>query len=99
MANTTGKKFGGRKKGTPNKKTQDLYDQIQAAVKEINGADGYDPVIQMAILATKEGVDDQLRFNCHKEIAPYIHAKRKAVEVSGDETKPVTLKIIGIETE
>ena len=29
MANTTGKKFGGRKKGTPNKTTKEIRDSFQ----------------------------------------------------------------------
>lgn len=37
MANTTGKKFGGRKKGTPNKTTSALKDAIMNAFKEVGG--------------------------------------------------------------
>tara|TARA_R100000808_G_C2090381_1_gene111016 strand:- start:427 stop:723 length:297 start_codon:yes stop_codon:yes gene_type:complete len=35
MANTTGKKFGGRKKGTPNKSTQAVRDVIAAFADEV----------------------------------------------------------------
>lgn len=34
MANTTGKKFGGRKKGTPNKKTDEIRNAFQALVSD-----------------------------------------------------------------
>lgn len=34
MANTTGKKFGGRKKGTPNKDTKQLRDKIDMLLNE-----------------------------------------------------------------
>lgn len=37
MANTTGKKFGGRKKGTPNKNTAELKAAIMAAFDEAGG--------------------------------------------------------------
>ena len=34
MANTTGKKFGGRKKGTPNKDTKALRERIEALLDD-----------------------------------------------------------------
>jgi len=37
MANTTGKKFGGRVKGTPNKITQDLKAMILGALDKAGG--------------------------------------------------------------
>ena len=39
MANTTGKKFGGRNKGTPNKTTQDMKSAILEAFERAGGAD------------------------------------------------------------
>lgn len=39
MSNTTGKKFGGRKKGTPNKTTQDMKSAILEAFERAGGAD------------------------------------------------------------
>ena len=39
MANTTGKKHGGRKKGTPNKTTQDMKSAILEAFERAGGAD------------------------------------------------------------
>jgi hypothetical protein len=39
MANTTGKKYGGRKKGTPNKTTQDMKSAILEAFERAGGAD------------------------------------------------------------
>lgn len=33
MANNTGKKFGGRKKGTPNKETKELRERISALLE------------------------------------------------------------------
>ena len=68
-------KTGGRQKGTPNKRTQALI----AAINEV--CPDYDPVIAMAVIANDEGQDLSLRVQCHKEVAQYIHAKRKALEV------------------
>ena len=39
MANTTGKKFGGRKKGTPNRTTHDMKSAIFEAFDRAGGAD------------------------------------------------------------
>jgi hypothetical protein len=39
MANTTGKKHGGRKKGTPNRTTQDMKLAILEAFERAGGAD------------------------------------------------------------
>ena len=39
MANTTGKKHGGRKKGTPNLTTQDMKSAILEAFERAGGAD------------------------------------------------------------
>ncbi|MDB0599877.1 hypothetical protein PL373_01655 [Tenacibaculum maritimum] len=40
MANTTGKKFGGRKKGTPNKTTKEIRDSFQFIIdKNLNNLD------------------------------------------------------------
>tara|TARA_R110002051_G_C8668527_1_gene490058 strand:+ start:496 stop:774 length:279 start_codon:yes stop_codon:yes gene_type:complete len=39
MANTTGKKFGGRKKGTQNKNTTELKTAIMAAFDTVGGQD------------------------------------------------------------
>ena len=38
MANTTGKKFGGRKKGTPNKVTASIKEAFKEAFDELGGA-------------------------------------------------------------
>lgn len=39
MANTTGKKFGGRQKGTPNKTTRDMKAAIMEAFEKAGGVD------------------------------------------------------------
>lgn len=69
------KKFGGRQKGTPNKSTQDLF--------EICKKHNVDVFESMVILAASEKIPDK-KFEKMVELAPYLYAKRKAVEVSND---------------
>ena len=72
------RRLGGRQKGTPNKRTQALLDLIDSECP------GYDPVVAMAKIANDPSQDETLRVQCHKEVAQYIHAKRKAIEVEAD---------------
>lgn len=87
---------GGRTKGIPNKKTQDLADLIEAACP------GFNPVIAMAKIAhlgtinsfvpdeqgqyhwVTERIGTEHRAKCLTEVAQYIAPKRKAVEHSGE---------------
>lgn len=41
MANTTGKKFGGRKKGTPNKQTKEVKQNLVEAFEKLGGIDNF----------------------------------------------------------
>lgn len=75
MANTTGKKFGGRKKGTPNKKTQ----EVLATLEEL----GCDPIRGMALIALDDKNDIKLRSDMFKELAQYVAPKRKSIEHTG----------------
>lgn len=79
MANTTGKKFGGRKKGTPNKNTQELMDMIL----ETGCPHPVQGMAQIAVQAKEEGNID-LAQACYKELAQYVAPKRKAIEHSGN---------------
>ena len=81
-------KTGGRKKGTPNKRTQEIAEKLL----EIGG----DPLEAMAEIAAsyhKEG-DRAQAFKCYSEIAPYIHAKRKAIEHSGPDGEEFKLTLV-----
>ena len=71
-----GKKYGGRTKGTPNKRTKDVQDKLEAL--------GVDPISAMARLAQQaeaEG-DKLLAARMYTELAPYVCPKRKAIEVT-----------------
>lgn len=98
MANTTGKKFGGRVKGTPNKDTVNLEIIAAKCGKSpfeilclIANADwkalGYDS--PQTIVQTKQGgrvMIDRInivdRREAASEAAQYMYSKRKAVEVN-----------------
>ena len=71
-----GKKTGGRKKGTPNKKT--------IATQELLEKLGCNPIEELWKLAQGAGDDKELAFKCYKELASYVAPKLKAVELSGE---------------
>jgi hypothetical protein len=83
MANTTGRKYGGRTKGTPNKKTQEIL-----ALIEDTGC--MHPITGLAKIAqqTYDEGDFATSMGAFKELAQYVAPKRKAIEHSGEiETK------------
>jgi len=110
-----GQRFGGRSKGTPNKKT----DEIRRLIQEACGAD-WDPVQAMALAAKRGGfevwdpatnapavdpvtglpvlqpIGDKTRASLHKEVSEYLHPKRRALEVTGEDGGPISFGI-GVE--
>ena len=68
-------KTGGRKKGTPNKRTVERQ-QLLATVK----ASGTDPISFFSDLLHNEAAPLDLRFQAAKELAPYMHPKLTAIE-------------------
>ncbi len=77
-----GAKTGGRKKGEPNKRTQEVIDKL--AVLDC------DPIEGMAKLALDDTNSPELRGRMFSELAQYIAPKRKAIEHSGEAGEPVT---------
>lgn len=65
-------KWGGRKKGVPNKHTLGMQARFEAA--------GADPVGVMIDLL-KSG-DEIMRYQAAKELIQYVHPKRKAIEIT-----------------
>lgn len=65
----------GRKPGTPNKKTQDLF-----RICEERGLNVFESMVELALEAV-----DEVKFNRLREIAQYLYPKRKAIEHSIDE--------------
>jgi hypothetical protein len=68
-------KTGGRRKGTPNKRTVER----QRALEAIK-ASGKDPVTFFADLLRTESAPLELRFQAAKELAPYVHPRLSAIE-------------------
>ena len=69
-----GRKTGGREKGTPNKRTQDVLEKLEQL-----GCDPIEGMARIAQQAEEEG-DKVLAARMYTELAPYIAPKRKAIE-------------------
>jgi hypothetical protein len=67
-------KTGGRRKGTPNRETQDIVDKARAW--------NCDPFEVMVRIAMDPKSSPELRLKAAAEIAQYILPKRRAVEVT-----------------
>lgn len=67
-----------RTTGTPNKPKRALLALLQEKYP------GYHPVLEMAKIA-HETEDMALAAQMHKEVAQYVEAKRKAIEVTGED--------------
>ena len=83
-------KTGGRKKGTPNKRTAER----QLLLATIN-ASGKDPISFFSDLLHNEAVPLELRFQAAKELAPYVHPKLQSIEArAGGQTHEERLAML-----
>jgi hypothetical protein len=112
MATKDGKKTGGRQKGTPNKKTQDVMEVCERlglnpievlarfALGDWNGL-GYESA-QIEVNHTEYGsvlkytIDPGVRSKCAAELASYIFPKRKAIEHSGPDGDPLQTLVVEV---
>ncbi len=69
-----GRKTGGRVAGTPNKRTQDVIERLDAL--------GCDPILGMARIAMDEANSPELRGRMFSELAQYVAPKRRASDHS-----------------
>ncbi len=69
-----GRKTGGRVAGTPNKRTQDVIERLDAL--------GCDPILGMARIAMDEANAPELRGGMFSELAQYVAPKRRAIDHS-----------------
>jgi hypothetical protein len=76
---------GGRQKGTPNKKTAEIQERVKKFMEQM-GVKNFDPLMALAGIAVDKGTPLKLKVEALKEIAQYMHPKRRAVEVSGEQT-------------
>ena len=83
-----GERRGGRARGTPNKRTLFLEERLE----ELN----CDPIGYMAKVMMDEEAHPQVRFCAAKELAQYIAAKRKAIEVTGLEDEVAGRPVIEV---
>jgi hypothetical protein len=80
MANNTGNKFGGRKKGTPNKSNQEIKEMIIDLIG--------DPIILKMHL---NGLDPSESVRLKLSLLKYIAPTLKAIEVETAETKNINI--------
>jgi hypothetical protein len=78
-------KTGGRKAGTPNRRTVELQQKLDSL--------GCDPIEGMARLALDPNNAPELRARMYAELAQYVAPKRKAVETSLMSPEPITFNI------
>jgi len=69
-----GFKAGGRIKGTPNKRTQNLAELI--AKHHTN----FDPILELINIYKDNKTPIDLKVNILKDIMPYVYPKRKSIE-------------------
>ncbi len=81
----SGRKTGGRSKGTPNKKTEELAQRLADI--------GCDPIEGMAIIAMDEANPPELRGRMYAELAQYLYPKRRATEIRTDDGPCVVFQI------
>ncbi len=73
------KKVGGRKKGTPDKRTlalQELWDQFN-----------YDPAVALNKLLPQ--LEPEVQANVHLKLMPYKYCVKRSVEISGPNGQPI----------
>jgi hypothetical protein len=79
------KKTGGRKKGTPNKRTLEVTELLNNL--------GCDPIEGMARLALDPNNSPELRGRLFSELAQYVAPKRKAIDLSWTESDRVIFNL------
>lgn len=77
-------KTGGRKKGTPNKRTADIIERLQ-------GVDIVGELLLIAATTEKE----ETKVTVYKELMKYVYPQRKAVEIANEIELP-EFKIKGL---
>ena len=78
-----GFRTGGRPPGGRNKRTLALEEKIAAA--------GVDPIIALCAISQDEAHPIEVRVACLKELASFLHPKKKSVEVQSTTSVSVSL--------
>ena len=78
-----GTKTGGRKKGTPNKKTTELMELLG----------DYNPIVRLIEIAKDENTSLDMQVKINLDLLPYIYPKRKSINMNSNETPEVKIYI------
>ncbi len=76
-----GRKTGGRKKGSRNKRPRELIERIEAS--------GLVPLDYLLKILRDEKQPQEVRMEMAKAAAPFVHPRLAAVKVSGDKDAPL----------
>jgi hypothetical protein len=81
-----GERRGGRKKGTPNRLTQEIRDRVA-----LEAASGLTPLEYMLRVMRAEDTDERRRDAMAQAAAPYLHSRLATVENTGTDGDPVKI--------
>jgi hypothetical protein len=73
-----GRKTGGRKKGTPNRRSNELQTLVNSTYKHFN------PVMGMVEIYYKTDTPDDVKIDILKALSPYWYPRRKAITAESD---------------
>ena len=87
-------KLGGRKKGTPNKKTALKVDMILSEL-------GINPIQELINIACSNESSISQKIDCYKEVARYAYPRLKSVEqiISEDSLIPTVIELVGVRSK
>lgn len=80
-----GFKTGGRVAGTPNKRTVDVIEKLEAL--------DCDPISAMARIAMDATNPPELRGRLLAELAQYVAPKRRSLDMSAQSAAPISIRI------
>ena len=78
-----GTKTGGRKKGTPNKKTTELMELLG----------DYNPIVRLIEIAKDENTSLDMQVKINLDLLPYIYPKRKSIDMNSNDMPEVKIYI------
>ena len=88
-----GIKTGGRKAGTPNKKTTELIELLG----------DYNPITRLIEIAKDENTPLDMQVKINLDLMPYIYPKRKSIDMNTNEMPDVKIYInhdeVGVESK
>jgi hypothetical protein len=85
---------GGKRQGAGRRKGHGPVTKARIAVAEKALAAGLNPLDYMLATLRDESRPHAERFAAAKEAAPFVHPKLAAVEMSGNEDKPLVMQIL-----